>query len=69
MKTYRKIDIYFNGDYLCSTNQNRTCKEVRQRVIDIAESSKHSFCGTTRMQDAILKNPKGLKAFFDKERK
>lgn len=69
MKTYKKIDLYFNGDYLFSTNQAKTCKQAIARVIEIAENSKHSFCGTTRIQDAILKNPKLLKAYFDKDAK
>lgn len=66
MKTYKKIDIYFHGDYICSTNQSRTCKEAVKRYLEIAENSKHSFAGTTLTQDMILKSPNGLKAYFDK---
>lgn len=29
---YKKINIYINGVYVCSTNQARTCKEARERV-------------------------------------
>lgn len=69
MKQYKKIDLYFNGDYLFSTTWHKTCKAAIQSVINDAEVAKHSFCGTTRIQDAILKNPKGLKAYLDKDRK
>lgn len=68
MKLYKKIDIYFNGDYVCSTNQSKTCKDALKRYIEIATSSKHSFAGATLTQDRVLKNPKGLKAYFDKTR-
>lgn len=66
--SYKKIDLFFNGDYLCSTNQSKTCKAATARYIELAEQSKHSFTGTTRLQDAVLKNPKGLKAYFDKSK-
>ena len=69
MKLFKKIDLYFNGDYVCSTNQSRTCKEAIRRYLEIAENRKHSFCGITRIQEAILKRPEGLKAYFDKTRK
>ena len=68
MKTYKKIDLYFQGDYVCSTNQSKTCKDAVKRYLEIAENSKHSFCGTTRLQDMILKRPQDLKAYFDKTR-
>ena len=32
MNTYRKIDIYMDGEYTCSTNQSRTCKEAVSRI-------------------------------------
>lgn len=33
MKTYRKIDIYYDGKYMCSTMQSKTCKEAKERFI------------------------------------
>jgi len=32
MNTSRKIDIYLGGEYVCSTNQSRTCKEAVARI-------------------------------------
>ena len=29
---YKKINIFYNGVYMCSTNQARTCKEAVERV-------------------------------------
>ena len=29
---FKKINIYLNGVYICSTNQARTCKEAKERV-------------------------------------
>ena len=29
---YKKINIFYNGVYMCSTNQARTCKEAVKRV-------------------------------------
>ena len=29
---YKKINIFYNGVYMCSTNQARTCKEAREKV-------------------------------------
>ena len=33
-KTYRKIDIYIDGNYYKSTNAFKTCKAARQYLID-----------------------------------
>ena len=30
--TTRKIDIYLNGAYMCSTDQAKTCKEAIERI-------------------------------------
>lgn len=29
---YKKIDVYVNGEYQCSTKQYRNCKELKQRI-------------------------------------
>lgn len=34
MKQYRKIDIYVNGKYDCSTTWSKTCKEARARYLE-----------------------------------
>lgn len=61
----KKIDLFFNGKYLCSTKQAKTCKEAKEKYINAIKSSTVQ----TGTYDAILKNTDKLKAFFDKERK
>ena len=29
---YKKIDVYVNGEYKFSSNQYRTCKELKNRI-------------------------------------
>lgn len=65
MKT-RKIDLFFEGDYLCSTNQSRTCKEAVKKFLDRIENRKEHL---GNLETYIRKHPKGLKAFFDKEKR
>ena len=31
---YKKINIFLNGVYICSTNQSRTCKEAIKIFIE-----------------------------------
>jgi hypothetical protein len=31
MKQYRKIDIYNDGKYICTTTQSKTCREAIER--------------------------------------
>ena len=64
MKLYKKIDIYFYGDYVCSTMQSKTCKEALSKYMERLTNSKHSFCGLTLTQERIVKYPQGLKASF-----
>jgi hypothetical protein len=67
MKTYKKIDLYFMGDYLCSTNQSKTCKEAVNKYLENLKERKNSFAGLTFIQRIILDNPKELKANFGRE--
>lgn len=30
---YKKINIYYKGVYICSTNQSKTCKEAKEKFI------------------------------------
>lgn len=55
--TYKKIDLFFDGKYLCSTNWSKTCKAAKQNYLD------------TTKNENVVKNPKLLKAFFDKSRR
>jgi hypothetical protein len=31
---YKKINIYYAGRYICSTNQAKSCKEAKQNFIN-----------------------------------
>lgn len=66
MKTYPKIDLYYAGDYLCSTNQSKTCKEAIKKYLDRIDTNKHSLGGIGLLDSRIDKNPQLLKAYFDK---
>lgn len=62
----RKIDIYFMKDYLCTTEQSKTCKEARWKYLQTLENRSHSIGGLGRLEAFILKHPKELKARFQK---
>lgn len=63
----KKIDMFFDGDYVCSTNQSKTCREAVRKYLESAAECDHRFSGQTLIQKQILKNPKLLKARFDKD--
>ncbi len=63
MKLFTKIDLFYNGDYLCSTNQSRTCKDAVSSYLDRINTRSY-YNGLVDRQ--VLKNPKLLKARFDK---
>lgn len=68
MKKYKKIDLYFAGDYLCSTNQSKTCKEAVRNYLRRIEINKSSLGGIGLLDSRIDKNPHLLKAYFDKSK-
>jgi len=59
---FKKIDLFFNGDYLCSTNQSKTCKIAVQRYLELIEMGKYYSIVDKR----IAANPKLLTANFDR---
>lgn len=66
---FKKIDLYYNVDYIGSTNQSKTCKEAKAKMLDRIESNKHSLAGTVSIvHGMILKRPDLLKAYFDKSK-
>lgn len=67
MKTYKKIDLYFMGDYYASTNWSKTCKDAIQNLINRLEETKHKLGGLSSLDEHILKNKSGLKAKFSKD--
>lgn len=64
MKLFKKIDLFYNGVYLCSTNQSRTCREAIASYLDRVSLREHYLGLVDRV---VLKNPKGLTARFDKK--
>lgn len=58
-----KIDIFVDGNYACSTNQSKTCKQAKERFI---EQSLHYY--TDRFIRAGKPIPTSIKitASFDK---
>ena len=63
MKTYKKIDLFFSGDYLCTTNQSKTCKEAKRRYLE--GIMLHPIYQTT-VTKRVAKHPELLKARFSK---
>ncbi len=66
MKLYKKIDMFFNGDYICSTNQSKTCKQAIQNYLESIETRSHSLGGVGLVEGRILKNKQFLKARFER---
>lgn len=64
MQLFKKIDLYFAGDYICSTKQAKTCREAKQKYLEKLSYYKN-YLGLVESQ--VLKNPKLLKAYFDKD--
>jgi len=63
VKLYKKIDLFYRGDYLCSTNQSKTCKDAVNAYIDRISNNSY-YNGLVDPQ--ILKNQEHLKAKFNK---
>ena len=68
MKTYKKIDIYYAGDYVCSTNQSKTCKEAVKKFIERLQDNKHRLGGLSLTEKVMLNDTKNIKANFDHSR-
>jgi len=66
MKTYKKIDLYYDGDYLCTTSQSKTCKEAVKRYLESIDNRAHSLGGVGLVDRQIQKSPHLLKAQFQK---
>jgi hypothetical protein len=63
VKQQPKIDLYYANDYLCSTNQSKTCKAAVRAYLDRIEL-RNFYNGIVDRQ--ILKNPSLLKARYSK---
>ena len=67
MKLYQKIDLFFAGQYLCTTQQYKTCKGFRKSYLESLELRSRSLGGIGLVDAQILKHPKLLKASKQKE--
>jgi hypothetical protein len=68
---YKKIDLYFNGQYISSTNQSKTCKEAKEKYLKRIKDSieNENLIGTLKERYlTFLATPEKVKAFFDKTR-
>lgn len=65
----KKIDLFFNGSYLCSTTQSKTCKEAKEKYLKAAQRVLDNNVGYSLTQEMmardILANPQLLKAHID----
>jgi hypothetical protein len=59
----RKIDIYRNGIYLCSTNKAKTCKEACQNIRDAVVKGFVEIGGQGKV---AIRASDTLRAWFDK---
>ena len=72
---YKKIDVYYCGKYLHSTNSHKTCKSARQAVIDYLNNDDERLYSFKKALKSQLEkiNPifeqKNLTANFDHSRK
>lgn len=67
---FKKIDIFFKGVYLYSTNKSKTCKKAKERFINAVKLNDPKMplkenTGFT-IKD-LLENPDELKTYFNKE--
>ena len=62
----KKIDLYFNGDYIYSTTGSKTCKEAKTRLLESSRDYVARFPNVTLIERQFLKRPDLLKARFSK---
>lgn len=60
---YKKINIYLNGAYLCSTNQAKTCKQAKERI---KESQFVEVASVPRAKIYEIKEGDKITAFYAK---
>lgn len=59
---FKKINIFLNGAYLCSTNQAKTCKEAKKRA-----EAWRGRCLIVAGRGAVkIKESDKITAYFDK---
>ena len=60
---YKKIHIYYDGAYICTTNSQTTCKEAKQYFINnpVWQGLKKNKIGQCKLENV---NPQKVKASF-----
>ena len=61
----KKIDIFYNGKYMCSTTQSKACWRARQKYLINLDWKKDK----TILDRQILNRADLVKAYFDKNYK
>ena len=59
-----KIDIFYDGNYLCSTDWHKTCKEAKENYVKGRNNDRNLTPGRKLVQSEGF-DPNKLKAFFD----
>lgn len=59
----KKIDLFFDGTYICSTTSSKTCKEAKERYLKSCETRTYK----TALHVLIKDNAERLTARFDKD--
>ena len=65
----KKIDLFYNGQYLCSTNMSKTCREAKARLLEVYSHNVNSAAYSERYRARMtetLNNTSLLKAYFSK---
>ena len=60
---FKKINIYLNGVYICSTNQARTCKEAKEKI-KASQFIEVASVPTAKIYE--IKESDKITAFYDK---
>ena len=66
--TQRKINIFLNGDYICSTNRYKTCKTALNviRTRGFIEYAGANWSKTRVMDKRVINDQDKLTAHFEK---
>lgn len=61
----KKIDLFFAGDYLCTTTQSKTCKGAKKAYLDRLWRGNYY---NNLVDKRILENPKYLTARYNRDK-
>jgi len=63
-RDYKKIDLFYAGDYFATTTWAKTCKEAVEKCIENIETRSHQLGGIGLVEKQVLKNKHLLKGRF-----